>query len=110
MKRGDIYSASLDPVVGHEQRGYRPLLIISTEAFNQTTRLPVVLPITTGGNFARRLGYAVSLQGSGLKTTGIVRCDQPRVVDLMERRAKFLETLEGPLLEEILDRVADLFN
>jgi mRNA interferase ChpB len=110
MKRGDIYAASLDPTVGHEQRGYRPVLVITTEEFNKATRLPVILPITSGGHFARRLGYAVSLDDAGLQTTGVVRCDPPRVVDLIERRAKFIERLEGPLLDEILDRVADLFN
>lgn len=110
MRRGDIYKASLDPTVGHEQRGHRPLLVVSTEEFNRATRLPVVLPITTGGSFAGRLGYAVSLHDSGLQTLGVVRCDQPRVVDLVERRARFIERLDGPLLEEILDRVADLFN
>jgi len=86
------------------------MIVITTEEFNTATRLPVILPITSGGHFARRLGYAVSLDDAGLQTTGVVRCDQPRVVDLIERRAKFIERLEGPLLDEILDRVADLFN
>ena len=50
MKRGDIYLVSLDPTEGREQRGSRPVLIVSPDAFNVATRLPVVCPITTGGD------------------------------------------------------------
>ena len=80
MKRGDIYLVSLDPTEGREQRGSRPVLIVSPEAFNEATRLPVVCPITNGGDFARRIGFAVPI--SGIRTTGVIRCDQPRVLDL----------------------------
>jgi len=48
MKRGEIWLVSLDPTSGHEQQG-QPVLIVSPEAFNQVTRLPVILPITSGG-------------------------------------------------------------
>ena len=64
MKRGDIYLVSLDPTAGHEQKGSRPVVIVSPDEFNQVTKLPVVLPITTGGDFARRLGFAVPLTAS----------------------------------------------
>ena len=78
MRRGDIYLVSLDPTEGHEQQGTRPVLVASPDAFNRVTRVPVVLPITNGGNFARTAGFAVSLDGCGTRTTGVVRCDQPR--------------------------------
>ena len=58
MKRGEIWLVSLDPTLGHEQKGRRPVLIVSPEAFNRITKLPVVLPITSGGNFARTAGFA----------------------------------------------------
>lgn len=108
MNRGDIYRVSLDPTVGHEQRGHRPVLIVSPTAFNMATQLPVVLPIINGGDFARRLGFAVTL--SGTKTTGIVRCDQPRVLDLAARHGHKIETLPDELLDEVLARVVTLFE
>ena len=40
----------------HEQKGRRPVLIVSPEAFNRIKKLPVILPITSGGNFARTAG------------------------------------------------------
>jgi mRNA interferase ChpB len=108
MNRGDIYLVSLDPSEGHEQRGSRPVLIVSPTEFNHVTKLPVVLPITNGGEFARRMGFSVPL--SGLKTTGIVRCDQPRVLDLSARHAKKIDALPTPLLNEVLARVVTIFK
>ncbi|MEY2623808.1 MAG: hypothetical protein RLZZ101_1043, partial [Pseudomonadota bacterium] len=56
MKRGDIYLVSLDPTAGHEQKGYRPVLVVSPAPFNQLTKTPIVVPISTGGQFARVAG------------------------------------------------------
>jgi len=74
MNRGDIYLVSLDPTEGREQRGHRPVLVVSPAAFNAATKLPVIVPITNGGQFARRLGFAVPI--SGIKTTGFVRSER----------------------------------
>jgi len=108
MKRGDIYLVSLDPTEGREQQGSRPVVVVSPTAFNEATRLPVVLPITNGGEFARRLGFAVAV--TGIKTTGVVRCDQPRVIDLAARHGRKVDALPDAILEEVLARVATLFE
>jgi len=107
MKRGDIYLVSLDPTEGHEQRGTRPVVVVSPTEFNKATKLPVVVPITNGGDFARRIKFAVPI--SGIKTTGVVRCDQPRVLDLSARTARKVDTLPVPILDEVLAKVAILF-
>jgi len=108
MKRGDIYMVSLDPTLGHEQRGHRPVLIVSATDFNETTKLPVVLPITSGGEFARRIRFAIPI--TGIKTTGVVRCDQPRVLDLEARAGRKVDSLPEEILAEVLARVATLFE
>ena len=110
MKRGEIWLVGLDPTAGHEQKGRRPVLIVSPEAFNRVTRVPVVLPITSGGNFARTAGFAVSLAGAGTKTTGIVRCDQPRALDLGGRSGKKLETVPDALVDDVLARLTTIFE
>lgn len=99
---------SLNPTAGREQQGHRPVLIVSPTAFNNATKLPVVLPITNGGDFAKRIGFAVEI--SGIKTTGIVRCDQPRVLDIAERGGRKVDTLPPELLDDVLARVATLFD
>ena len=99
---------SLDPTSGHEQQGRRPVLIVSPTAFNEATKVQVVLPITSGGEFARRIGFAVPL--SGTKTTGVVRCDQPRVLDIAARGGRKVEALPTEILDEVLAKVGTLFE
>jgi mRNA interferase ChpB len=110
MERGDIYIVSLDPTSGHEQQGRRPVLIVSATAFNRLTKTPVVLPITSGGNFARTAGFAVSLSGAGTKTTGVVRCDQPRSLDLGSRNARRLENVPTAIVDEVLAKLTPIFE
>jgi mRNA interferase ChpB len=108
MDRGDIDRVSLDPTAGHEQQGTRPVLIVSPAAFNTLTGTPIVLPITTGGNFARTAGFAVTLMGAGTRTTGVVRCDQPRALDLRAWRAKKLEHVPDTIVDEVLAKLAPI--
>ena len=110
VKRGEIWLVGLDPTAGLEQQGSRPVLIVSPTEFNEVTRVPVVLPITTGGNFARRQGFAVSLENSGMHTTGVIRCDQPRALDLGARNCKRLETVPDPIMDDILARLATILT
>ena len=110
MRRGEIWVVGLDPAEGHEQKGRRPVLVISPDAFNQVTKVPVVLPITSGGNFARTAGFAVSLTGAGTKTTGVVRCDQPRALDLGARHGRKLENVPDPIMDEVLAKVATILE
>jgi mRNA interferase ChpB len=110
MERGDVYLVSLDPTSGHEQQGKRPVLVISPGKFNRLTGVPIVLPITGGGGFARTAGFAVSLVGAGTQTTGVVRCDQPRALDLRARAAKKLETVPGRIIDEVLSKVGPIFE
>lgn len=110
MERGDIYLVSLDPTSGHEQQGTRPVLVVSPSAFNRLTKTPIVLPITGGGNFVRTAGFAVSLMGAGTNTTGVIWCDQPRALDLASRKARKLETVPETVMDEVLARLAPLFE
>ncbi len=99
MRRGEIWRLGLEPV-----------LIVSPEAFNRVTKAPVVAPITSGGGFARTAGFAVSLAGAGTRTTGIIRCDQPRAIDLRARRGRKLEQVPEEIMEEVLARLAPVFE
>lgn len=110
MKRGDVYLMSLDPTAGHEQRGSRPVLAVSPAEFNEAIKLPVILPITNGGGSVLCLGFTVTVTLSGIKTTGVVRCDQPRVIDLAARHACKVDTLPAPLMKEVLTKVVIIFE
>ena len=100
----------LDPAAGREQRGKRYVLIVSPKAFNQMTGTPIVLPITIGGDFARTKGFAVSLSGAGTNASGVIRCDQPRAVDMQARGGKPSEKAPGFIVEDVLAKLATILG
>ncbi|MGQ8773873.1 type II toxin-antitoxin system PemK/MazF family toxin [Serratia sp. NA_112.1] len=110
MDRGEIWLVSLDPIAGHEQSGKRPVLIVSKASFNKLTRLPVVVPVTSGGSLARTAGFAVSLDDSGTKTTGVIRCDQPRTIDMGARSGRRLERIPDAVVNEVLARLEAILS
>lgn len=110
MDRGEIWLVSLDPIAGHEQSGKRPVLIVSPALFNKVTRLPIVVPVTSGGNFARAAGFTVSLDDAGTKTTGVIRCDQPRTLDMEARNGIRLERIPENIINEVLARLEAILS
>lgn len=108
-RRGDLVRLSLDPTAGHEQQGTRPALILSPEAFNRFG-LALACPVTRGGAFARGKAWTVPLAGAGLRTDGVVLCNQPRTLDWQARRAELIEAAPAELVADVLARVAALLD
>jgi mRNA-degrading endonuclease toxin of MazEF toxin-antitoxin module len=106
IERGGIFFIDLDPTQGREQRGHRPVFIITTAAFNAVTA-PLVAPVTTGGAFARHRGFAVPLAASQ-KVQGVVLCNQLRTIDLTARNGRFVEQAPADVVDEVMARVATL--
>lgn len=109
MDRGDIFDVDLDPTKGREQRGRRPVLVVTTKEFNQHNA-PIVCPITGGGESSRLKGFAVSLSGTGMKTDGVVLCNQPRTLDISARRGKRIERAPESVVDEVLAALQDLLE
>ena len=105
LRQGDIVFVDFDPQAGHEQKGRRPALIVSGEAYHRHTRLAIACPIT---NTDRRYPLHVPLPSSR-KTTGFVMCEQLRSLDPEARNAAFQERLPDPTLKEILDLLGLFF-
>lgn len=108
--KGDIVKVALDPTMGREQQGFRPVLVLTNREYNTLTGVPMVAPITNGGAFARNNGFSVNLIGAGLETTGVVRCDQIRCLDLSEREAKYVETVPDFIMDEALEIVGTILG
>ncbi|MDI1279285.1 MAG: type II toxin-antitoxin system PemK/MazF family toxin [Methylobacter sp.] len=66
--------------------------------------------MTGGVNHARTSGFSVTLTGAGTNTTGVIRCDQPRAIDLSARHAKKLESVPESIMDEVLARLAVIFE
>ena len=71
---------SLDPTLGSEMQGNRPVLVLSSEEANKQGRA-LMAPITQGANLDRVRGWATSLMGSGTKTQGAAIINQSRFLD-----------------------------
>lgn len=82
MLKGDVYLANLNPTVGSEQKGIRPVLVFQNNDLNRVTRTVVVIPFTT--NLRRSLlpGCVLVPKGDGgLVEDSVAICYQIRVLD-----------------------------
>jgi mRNA interferase ChpB len=107
--RGDIVSVPLDPALGHEQRGTRPALVLTTKEFNKLGDV-LVAPITQGGDFARYAGFAVTLTGAGCKTQGVALVNKIRMLDLAARKARRIERAPQEVIDDAIGRLAALLD
>ena len=104
IKQGDIVLITLDPTAGTEIRGTRPVLVLSNSEFNRSGRA-LIAPITQGGNIQRIEGWAVTLMGAGTATQGVVVVSHCRVIDLVARGAKMIETVSIEIVDEVLAKL-----
>jgi mRNA interferase ChpB len=104
IQQGDILQVTLDPALGSEIQGRRPVLVLSNVEFNSSGRA-LVAAITQGGNLDRIKGWAVTLMGTGTKTQGAAVISQCRMIDLQARAAKRVETVPAAVIEEALAKL-----
>ena len=104
MKRGDVYIANLVPRSGSEQKGKRPVIIVSHDGFNQTPgwRSIIVVPVSTSEVQSKRGPTAIWLpKGTGsLRKASVVLCHQVTTLD----RSKLTQRL-GTLPKDSLMQV-----
>lgn len=93
--RGDIVWLDLDPTRGHEQKGHRPVLVVSGKFYN-LTGMVLVSPITS-----RSKGYVFEVPVETSKVTGVVLSDQVRTIDWFERPVRFIQKAGGDTLRHV---------
>ncbi len=87
VRRGDIYYADLSPVVGSEQGGIRPVLIVQNDVGNRFSPTVIAAAITSQKDKARLPTHIqLNSTGSGLARDSIVLLEQIRTID--KRRLK----------------------
>ena len=96
VKRGDIYYADLSPVVGSEQGGMRPVLIVQNDTGNKHSPTVIAAAITSQTGKAR-LPTLIELdaQSVGLSRNSVILLEQIRTIDksrLRERMGKLDDT------------------
>ncbi len=92
MKRGDIYRASLDPVIGSEQGGVRPVLIVQNDMGNLHSPTVIVAAITTRHKKLQMPTHVPILASEcGIRHDSVVLMEQVRTVE-KTRLTKYLGT------------------
>ena len=100
VKRGDIYYADLSPVVGSEQGGVRPVLVIQNDVGNKHSPTVICAAITSKMNKAKLPTHYLLKAENGLELPSLVLMEQLRTID--KRR---LETYIGHLEEQHIRRL-----
>jgi mRNA interferase MazF len=103
---GDIAWVEFDLVLGTEQAGRRPGLVLTTRSYHENSRRAVVCPITSN---ARPWPFNVSLP-KGLRTKGVVLVDQVRAIDRTQRMFATIESAPGELIAEVRAKLAALLG
>lgn len=98
--RGDAWWLTLDPALGHEQRGRRPVVVLSPAAYNQRTGMMLCCPVT---NQQKGYPFEVALP-EGIGIQGVALTDQMKSVDWNQRSAEFIAGLPAELVRALLER------
>ena len=110
VRRGDIYYADLSPVVGSEQGGVRPVLIIQNDTGNRYSPTVIAAAITSQTNKAKLPTHiALSAPGHGLPRDSVVLLEQVRTLDKRRLRER-MGRVDGELMERIDAAIAVSFG
>ena len=103
--RGDLYYADLSPVVGSEQGGIRPVVVIQNNIGNHYSPTVIVAAITSRRK--RRMPTQVKLykQASGLYKLSFAMLEQVRTID-RSRLIRYIGTLDEPTMEKVDNAIA----
>ena len=105
-QQGDIIAIGLDPRLGHEQQGFRPVIVLSNNIVSQYTNVVIAAPISTT---KRRLPLYHDLPGI-LNTKGTVLLDQLVTLDYKARSFRFIETVSSGFLNQLLNIARRIFT
>lgn len=103
---GHVIKIDLDPGVGHEQRGWRPALVLSPKLYNGKTGMAVVVPITSQ---VKGYTFEVSLSKQ-MRISGVVLADAIKSVDWRARNAKCVDTATAEVVKAVQDRLVALLG
>jgi mRNA interferase MazF len=101
IKRGDVFLVDLNPVVGAEQAGMRPALVIQIDKANAASPHTVIIPFTTRIREVKLPSHVRIPAGiGGLAEESILLCEQIRVID-KRRLVHKMGSVEEEYLREV---------
>ena len=110
VKRGDIYYADLSPVVGSEQGGMRPVLIVQNDTGNRHSPTVIAAAITSQTGKARLPTHIeLSARNYGLSRDSVILLEQIRTLD-KSRLRESMGQLDGPTMDRVNSAIAVSFG
>ena len=101
IKRGDIYYADLRPVIGSEQGGIRPVLIVQNDTGNKHSPTVIVAAITSKMNKAKLPTHIeIDCNKYDIVKDSVILLEQLRTIDKKRLKDKVCH-LEGDILEKV---------
>lgn len=104
--KGDIVWLNFTPQSGHEQKGRRPAITLSTYEYNSKTYLGLFCPITSK---VKNYPFEISLEDT-LEIQGVILSDQIKSLDWKVREAEFICKASSSILNNVLSKVNLLLN
>ena len=109
ISKGDIYYASLDPIVGSEQNGTRPVVIIQNDIGNKYSPTVLVAPLISRVKSKPHLPTHVLVKSEHIKHNSIVLLEQIRVLD-KSRLISYVDTLTKEEIKKLDIGIIKSFN
>ena len=110
IKRGDIYYADLSPVIGSEQGGVRPVLVVQNDVGNKYSPTVIAAAITSQINKAKLPTHIeVDALQFGLSKDSVILLEQVRTIDKKRLKEK-IGHLEGDLMDKVNDALSISFG
>jgi len=101
VKRGDVFLVDLNPVVGTEQAGIRPALVVQIDKANAASPHTIIIPFTTRIREAKLPSHVrISAGDGGLPEQSVLLCEQIRVID-KRRLVHRIGSVEEEYLREV---------
>lgn len=110
VKRGDMYYADLSPVVGSEQGGVRPVLIVQNDIGNKYSPTVIAAAITSQINKAKMPTHIeISAESYGLAKDSVILMEQIRTIDKKRLKEK-IGHIDEPLVSKVNEALAISFG
>jgi len=105
IRRGDIFFADLSPVVGSEQGGTRPVLVLQNDIGNQYSPTTIIAAITSQISKAKLPTHVeVTRSSSGLEKDSVILLEQIRTIDKSRLKEK-ITSLNDELMEKVAQAI-----
>jgi mRNA interferase MazF len=104
-ERGDIVWLNFNPQTGHEQKGKRPAIVISSREYNEKVNLGLFCPITS-----QKKNYPFEVKINNKKIDGVVLSDKIKSLDWTKRNIDFIIKAAKDEVNEVINKISVLLN